>query len=198
MRKKNHSITGLILAGGRARRMEGQDKGLIKLLGKPMIAYSIDALQTQLENIIINANRNQDHYRQYAEHVMADDISGYHGPLAGVATALKRIDTELLMTIPCDSPFLPCDLVSRLAKPFINGNIDISVAHNGERIQPVFSLLRKSLSHSLDAYLASSERRIDRWFEQHAVQPVDFSDVPDTFDNINTPDDLKRAEIRLR
>lgn len=198
MWKKNHSITGMVLAGGQARRMEGRDKGLIELLGKPMIAYSIDALQTQLENIIINANRNPDRYRQYAEQVIADDISGYHGPLAGIATALKRIDTELLLTVPCDSPFLPGDLVSRLANAFTHGNIDVSVAHNGERIQPVFSLLRKSLSHSLDAYLASGERRIDRWFEQHAVQPVDFSDVPETFDNINTPDDLKRAGIRLQ
>ncbi len=191
------SITGLILAGGQARRMGGDDKGLVELNGKPMIAYSVAALSSQVAHIIINANRNTDTYLQYSADVISDELAGYCGPLAGFATALKFIDTEFMATVPCDSPFLPDNLIERLSQPFKENDTEISVAHNGERIQPVFSLMKKSLYDSLDEYLTSGERKIDRWFEQHNMKLVDFSDSPETFYNINTPEDLQQATNKL-
>lgn len=190
-------ITGVILAGGQARRMNGQDKGLVMLSNKPMIEYVIEALKPQTSKLIINANRNHDVYSSYGIEIIADQLSGFCGPLAGMASALKTIKTEYMVTAPCDSPFIPDNLVQRLATELENKATDISVAHNGERIQPVFCMLKKSLAQSLNNYLAAGDRKIDRWFEQHNYAVADFSDVPSTFDNINTPEDIENALSRL-
>ncbi len=191
-------VTGVILAGGQARRMGGQDKGLVMLDGKPMIEIIIDVFKPQTAKLLINANRNHDRYSLYGLELVADELSGYCGPLAGMASALKTINTDYMVTAPCDSPFIPLDLVLRLADALENKSTHISVAHDGERIQPVFCMLKKTLLQSLTDYLAAGERKIDRWFKQHDFAIADFSDKPETFDNINTHEDVESALSKLR
>ncbi|MCG8378874.1 MAG: molybdenum cofactor guanylyltransferase [Proteobacteria bacterium] len=191
------NITGVILAGGQARRMGGEDKGLVRLNNKPMIEYIIDAIRPQTGKLLINANRNHERYAQYGLEIVADELSGYCGPLAGMASALQTIKTDYMVTVPCDSPFVPDDLVERLSHALHDNDTDISVAHNGERIQPVFCMLKNTLLKSLTEYLHSGERKIDRWFEQYQYAIADFSDIPETFDNINTPEDIEKALSKL-
>jgi|APSaa5957512535_1039671.scaffolds.fasta_scaffold28303_3 molybdenum cofactor guanylyltransferase len=190
-------ITAVILAGGQARRMDGQDKGLLEVSGLAMIEYVISVLHSQLDKIVINANRNQDTYAKYGFPVIADDYEGFKGPLAGMASCMKAIETEYMITAPCDSPLLPADFVTRMFSALQEKNADISVADSGDRIQPVFCLLRSSLLDSLLHYLDSGERKIDLWFQQHVMTKVDFSDKPDTFINVNTPEDIKIIEAKI-
>ncbi len=191
------NITGVVLAGGRARRMGGEDKGLLKVSGKAMIEYMIAALQTQVKNTVISANRNLSIYSRYGFPVIADSGDGFDGPLAGMASCMQAINTEYLITVPCDSPLLPEDYVMRMLTALEVDNADIGVADSGKRIQPVFSLLKCSLLESLMAYLNSGERKIDRWFQQHTMTRVDFSDKPETFINVNTPEDIRDMETEL-
>ena len=177
--------------------MGGQDKGLIEIAGKPMIEYVIDAIRPQVGALLINANRSHDRYRRYGFPVIADDNEGFNGPLAGMASCMRVAATGYIATLPCDSPNIPADLVARLYRQLRAEDADISVAHSGERIQPVFSLLRCTLLDSLLAYLNSGERKIDRWYARHKTSTVDFSDRPDTFINVNTPEDVKQVETAL-
>lgn len=193
-----HTVTGVILAGGQARRMHGQDKGLVELAGSPMVQYVLTSLSTQVGHIIINANRNQDIYGHFGCPVIADEFEGFCGPLAGIASSMRVVDTPLMVTAPCDSPFVPGDMVERLYMQLVHEEADISVAHNGERIQPVFSLLKTSLLDSILSYLKQGERKIDKWFKQHKLALTDFSDKSDTFLNINTPEDLELIEEKLK
>ncbi len=192
-----NTITGVILAGGQARRMGGQDKGLIMLSGKPLVSYVIASLCRQVGSLIINANRNLVEYRSFGCPVVADATAGFHGPLAGIASCMAFAKTELMVCVPCDSPFITGDLVDRLYLALNNNEADICMAHNGERTQPVFSLLRTSLLASLQEYLEGGGRKIDRWFDQHKFAVADFSDKPDTFMNINTPEDIAQATALL-
>ncbi len=191
------NISAVILAGGRATRMGGEDKGLIHLAGRPLVAYVIDALRPQVGAILINANRNQDRYAQFGYPVIADEIQGYCGPLAGIASGMQAAGTDYIVTSPCDSPFLPLDLVARLAKRRYETQAEICVATDGSRIQPVFSLIRRALLPSLRTYLDSGGRKVDAWYATRSTVEVDFSDVPDTFLNLNTAHELARVEARL-
>ena len=190
-------VTGVVLAGGEARRMGGQDKGLVPIAGRPMIEYILSAVQDQVHTLIINANRNRDRYRQYGYPVIGDEFQGFNGPLAGMASAMRVIATELMVTVPCDSPYIPADLVSRLYAQLQKDQADISVAHDGERMQPVFSLMKRGLLDSLLEYLDKGERKIDRWFGQHRLVMTDFSDKSETFINLNTPEDVQNIEASL-
>jgi len=192
------SMTGVILAGGEARRMGGIDKGLVTAAGRPMVEYVLTALAPQVDAVIISANRNREKYARYGHPVVADEFPGYNGPLAGMASAMRAADSEFIVTAPCDSPFLPPDLVSRLALAMLDADADICAADNGERLQPVFSLLRTRLLGSLLDFLKRGERKIDKWFAEHRTAVADFSDRPDTFLNVNTPEDLARIEAQLR
>jgi molybdenum cofactor guanylyltransferase len=190
-------VTGLVLAGGRARRLGGVDKGLVELAGRPLIARVLEVLAPQVDTLIINANRNQDRYRQWGYLVIADRSGDFSGPLAGMAAGLHVCRTPLLVTAPCDCPFLPADLVRRLYERLRAERAQLAVAHNGERLQPVFTLLERSLLPSIERFLEEGERKIDLWFERHRVAIADFSDIPDTFININTPEDIAAVEARL-
>lgn len=192
------SVTGVVLAGGAARRMGGSDKGLIRLANRPMIEYVLDALRPQVADLLINANRNLDQYRRYGVRVVADELTGFQGPLAGMAAAMQAAGTEFLVTAPCDSPFVPEDLVRRLGSALASGGADLSVAHAGDRIQPVFTLLRTRLLPSLLEYLERGERKIDLWFSGQRMVTADFSDAPDAFLNINTPDEVRELEARMQ
>jgi molybdenum cofactor guanylyltransferase/molybdopterin-guanine dinucleotide biosynthesis protein MobB len=187
------TITGIILAGGKARRMGGEDKGLIHYQQQPLIQHTINALSPQVDSLVINANRNSEQYAAFGHPVISDELSDFQGPLAGMLTALRHVDTDYILTAPCDTPNLPLQLRQRLMESLLLNQADIAVAHDGKRLQPVFCLIPRRLTDSLAAYLESGERKIDRWLQQHKLVEVDFSDQVDSFININTPEDLKYA-----
>ena len=190
-------ITAVILAGGMARRIDGQDKGLITLHGRPMVDYIISALQPQAGHILINANRNAEQYAAFGLPVIADMLGDYFGPLVGMASGMNATDTSYIVTAPCDSPFIPGNLVEMLYRALAENEADISVAHDGERMQPVFALLRCSLLPGLLAYLDEGGRKIDTWYGQQRLALADFSGSPDTFLNLNTPEDKVILENRM-
>jgi molybdenum cofactor guanylyltransferase len=192
-----NDITAVILAGGKARRMDGQDKGLITLHGRPMVDYIIRALQPQAGHILINANRNAEQYAAFGLPVIADMLGDYFGPLVGMASGMNATDTTFIVTVPCDSPFIPDNLVEMLYRALAENEADISVAHDGERMQPVFALLRCSLLPGLLAYLDEGGRKIDTWYGQQRLALADFSGSPDTFLNLNTPEDKVILENRM-
>jgi molybdopterin-guanine dinucleotide biosynthesis protein A len=190
-----NEVTGLLLAGGRATRMGGRDKGLIDLAGRPLAAHVLAALGPQVGALLINANRHEDEYEALGARVLRDPLDGFLGPLAGVLAGLEAASTPLLATLPCDSPFVPPDLVARMQSGL--DRAEIAVAHDGERRQPVFMLLRTSLAADLRAWLEAGGRKIDAWYEGHTIADIDCSDVPDTFININTPEERDAAAARL-
>jgi molybdopterin-guanine dinucleotide biosynthesis protein A len=192
-------ITGVVLAGGRATRWDGRDKGLIQVSGRPMISHVLDALAPQVGQVIINANRNLDEYRAFGLPVVTDASRDFLGPLAGIASGLAAARTEWVAITPCDSPLLAADCVGRLVSACEDdARTDIAVAHDGERIQPVFALIRRGLLEDLDAYLESGGRKIDRWYGQQRMQLVDFSDNLDNFLNINRGEDRDMLEARMK
>lgn len=192
-----HEVTGLLLAGGRATRMGGRDKGLIDLAGRPLAAHVLAALAPQVDRLLINANRHEDEYNALGAPVVRDPLEGFLGPLAGVLAGLEAASTPLLATLPCDSPFIPADMVDRMWSALDRAGAGIAVAHDGERRQPVFMLLRTDLAPDLRAWLEQGGRKIDAWYEGHTIADADFSDVPETFININTPDERDAAANRL-
>lgn len=194
-RARAAEVTGLLLAGGRATRMGGHDKGLIELAGRPLAAHVLAALAPQVDRLLINANRHHDAYAALGAVVVSDPIEGFLGPLAGVLAGLEAARTPLMATVPCDSPFVPGDLVSRLGDGI--GAAEIAVAHDGDRRQPVFMLLRTSLAPDLRAWLEAGGRKIDSFYAGRAVADVHFSDVPEAFVNVNTPAERADAEARL-
>ena len=181
------NITAVILAGGMGRRMGGQDKGQLELQGHPLIEYVINAIRPQVKTILINANRHQQDYARYGYPVLPDMLEGYQGPLAGFAAGMQAASTSYIVTVPCDGPLLACDLVRRLSMALTMEKAEIAVAHDGDRMQPVYALLPTRLFANLEAFLATGERKIDRWYACHTVVLADFSDAPETFRNINTP-----------
>lgn len=193
-----NDVTGVILAGGRAKRMQGQDKGLVKVNGKPMIEITIERLSPQVKTIVINANRNIEKYKKFNLTVISDDNSSdFHGPLAGMLSALKICTTQFILSTPCDSPFIPADLSMRLLFALTDANADISVVHDGNRMQPVFALIKKELRDSLQTFLDNGDRKIDLWYQQHHTVLSDFSDHSDISLNINTPAELQQLEQKI-
>lgn len=180
------NITAVILAGGKGRRLGGQDKGLVQYKNKKLIEHVLERIKPQVNSILINANRNQATYEQYGYSVINDELSDFQGPLAGFATAMKTTEADYIITLPCDGPMLPKDLVSRLANELKSDPDGIAVAHDGERLQPVYALIPIKHIDSLEHYLASGDRKIDLWYAQHNLITVDFSDQKAAFFNINT------------
>lgn len=190
-------VSAVVLAGGMGRRMDGMDKGLVELAGRPMVGYVIEALRANVTEVLINANRNQQRYQQFCDRVIADSIQGYQGPLAGVEAAMSAIDTQWLYTCPCDSPLQPVELLPHIWSQVQSAGAQVGMAHDGERSQPVFSLINAELLTSLRAYLARGERKIDRWFDMHDVLRVDCTKFARGFININTEADKRRIENEL-
>ena len=184
-------VTGIVLAGGQGRRMGGVDKGLQLLHGKPMIAHVIARLAPQVGEILINANQNLEAYGRFGHRVVPDAIGGFAGPLAGLQACLKVVRNGLVLTVPCDSPFLPLDLFIRLEKEIENK--DLAVAKTGDQPHPVFSLVRSSVLGHLDKFLAAGGRKIDAWYATLSVVEVLFDDEADAFRNINTREELSKA-----
>lgn len=190
-------ITGVILAGGRARRMGGRDKGLLPLAGRPMVEYVLEALRPQVDAVLISANRHQAEYGRYGHPVVTDDTDDYPGPLAGMAAGMAHAGEGWILSVPCDGPWLPAALAQRMRLAATAAGASICMAHDGERSQPVFGLLDTALLPSLRDYLAEGGRKIDLWYARHRVALADFSDCPEVFMNVNTPEERAAVEARL-
>lgn len=184
-------VTGVILAGGQGSRMGGVDKGLQDFRGKPMVAHVVERLAPQVDEILVNANRNADAYGGFGYRVIADEIAGFAGPLAGFERGLAHASRPLLVTVPCDSPFLPEALVSRMREALEREAAQLAVAKTGNQAHPVFSLMRREVHPSLRDFLASGQRKIDKWYASLRVVEVPFDDVPEAFVNINTREELQ-------
>jgi len=190
-------ITGVILAGGRSQRMGGEDKGLVRIDGRPMIDHIIRALSPQVGPLLINANRNLDDYRSFGYPVIPDIMGDFYGPLVGMASALQAAETDYLFCVPCDSPLLPPNLAQALYSALHARQAEIGVAHDGVRMQPVFALLRRNLLADLLTYLEAGGRKINTWYTQHRLVIVDFSDRAGTFFNVNTQQERRMLERKL-
>ena len=189
-------VTGVVLAGGQGSRMGGVDKGLQVFRGKPMVAHAIERFAPQVDELLVNANRNPAEYERFGHRVIADEIPGFAGPLAGFERGLAHAAGALVATVPCDSPFLPADLVARLRSALEAARADLAVAKTGTQAHPVFCLMRRTVHPSLEAFLARGERKIDRWYASLAVVEVPFDDEADAFLNINTREELAHLEPR--
>lgn len=187
-------ITGVLLAGGQGSRMGGVDKGLVELHGRPMAAHVLERLAPQVNEVLINANQNAERYAAFGHEVFPDQIGGFAGPLAGLHAALSLASHPLVVTAPCDSPFLPEDLVARLKAGLDAAGADLAVARTFDQAHPVFCLCRRALADHLHAFLQGGGRRIDRWYADLDVVEVAFDDEEAAFRNINTRDELAAAE----
>lgn len=192
LRSDSQMITGTILAGGLGRRMGGVDKGLQELQGRPLVAWVLERLAPQVDEVLINANQNAARYADFACRVVPDQIPDFAGPLAGLHAAMSVARHPLLLTVPCDSPFLPGDLVSRLHAGLTAAHADLALARTGDQIHPVFCLCKTSLLGNLSDFLAAGNRKFGLWTSSLAMVEVAFDDVPQAFENINTRDELSR------
>lgn len=188
-----HDITGLVLAGGQGSRLGGVDKGLQPWRGRPLVVHALERLKPQVGTLAISANRHLDRYQALGVAVWSDPASlpGYQGPLAGVLAGLQHCETPWLLTVPCDCPRFPADLVSQLAVALDTGT-DLAIASTASGLEPAFCLMRRELEPALVDYLARGQRKLEGWSAPLRRVVVRFDD-PAAFFNINTPGDLTRA-----
>jgi molybdopterin-guanine dinucleotide biosynthesis protein A len=187
-------VAGVILAGGLGRRMGGVDKGLQLLRGRPMVQWVLERLTPQVDEVLINANRHAEDYSAFGCPVIGDRIAGFAGPLAGLHAALSATALPFVATVPCDSPFLPADLVARLARALLEGEADLATARALGQAHPVFCLCRRSVLPRLTAFLEGGGRKVEAWHGTLAKAEVDFDDQAEAFSNINTPEELAHFE----
>jgi len=187
-------VSGIVLAGGQGRRMGSVDKGLQNLRGRPLVAWVIERFRPQVDELMISANRNLDHYASFAARVLPDDTTGFAGPLAGLERAMSAVTDGLVATVPCDSPFLPGDLVTRLYTHLANSSAEVAIARTANQVHPVFCLCRAVLHEHLRAYLARGERSFHGWYADLRVAEVSFDDEAEAFQNINTLSELNQHE----
>ena len=190
-------ITGLVLAGGQGSRLGGQDKGLVEIAGRPLISHVLARFAPQVDAVLVNANRNLDTYAAYGHPVVADSHADYPGPLAGIASGLEACRGPLLAVTPCDTPFLPTDLVARLYAALTLHAAEIAIARVAGEMQPVFALMRGTLGPALDAFLRGKRRKLLAWYEQHRLAVADFEDL-DAFRNLNTAEECALAASALQ
>jgi molybdopterin-guanine dinucleotide biosynthesis protein A len=192
------SVTGLILAGGKGSRMGGVDKGLQAFRGKRLVDHVYERLAPQVGGVIINANQNQEVYRTFGVRVVSDALreneGGFAGPLAGFHAGLSVSKRPFLASVPCDSPFLPEDLVARLYARIDETGAELAVAKTGDQPHPVFSLMRRGVLDHLSDFLKEGGRKIDAWYATLNVVEVAFDDEAEAFSNINTRDELQSWE----
>jgi molybdenum cofactor guanylyltransferase len=195
--KHNTLISSIILSGGRAKRMNGVDKGLVQLQQKPLISHVIARLKPQVDEIFINANRGIAIYEAFGLPVLQDENADFIGPLAGFSLGLQHAKYDYVLTVPCDSPLLPLDLAERLYNSMAASRMDIACASSDGNTHPVFCLMKKSVLPSLLAYIESGERKVSTWQKSLKYIEVDFSDCSEAFTNLNTFEDLAALELKL-
>lgn len=191
------NIGAVILAGGLARRMGGVDKGLVEIAGKPMVKYALDTLTPLVHSLVINANRSVEQYQQFGVPVIADTLAGHQGPLAGLSAGIHALNSDYIVMCPCDSPFLQSELIQALVKGCVDNDADIAVPHDGDRLQPVFCVVHRRVEASLNAFLDAGERKIDRWFANHALHTLNAEAYTQSFRNINTEEERLSAESEV-
>ena len=187
-------VTGVILAGGLARRMNNQDKGLISFNGRPLVSYAIAAMAAVTDQLIINANRNIGQYQQFGWPVVADQTDSFDGPLAGVLTAMLHAENGVLLVAPCDSPLIKTDHLQKLLSVRAEKDADVAVAFDGERLHPVFLAVKTVLKTDLQGYLDSGQRKLESWLQLQKMVKADFSDDLQLFINLNTMVQLAELE----
>lgn len=190
-------ITAIILAGGLARRMGGQDKGLVPLAGRPLIRHAIDAIAPQVDQILISANRNIQAYRNFGYPVVEDGLEGHLGPLAGLARGIQASSNDHVLAVPCDAPFIPAGLAGRLCTAMNANGADVAVARDSARIQPMFALVKRATLANLQSYLREGGRKAADWYARQLLVEVDFSDVPDAFINLNSLVEIEAIEAKI-
>lgn len=199
-------ISAVILAGGRARRMGGVDKGLQLFRGQPLVWHCYQRLKDQVAQVAVNANRNQERYAQLGLPVFADELADFQGPLSGILTGLKQVESDFVLFVPCDCPFLPLNLLEKLQQPILqslqdrqsageNSPVLLTYATDGEREHPTFCLVSTLLAEKLADYLHSGERRMLQFMRENGAIAVDFRDQKEAFQNFNTLADLE-SEVR--
>lgn len=184
------AVSGIILAGGRGSRMGAADKGWIEFEGRPLIEHVLERLTPQVDDIVISANRSLERYRALGHPAIGDVYPDFAGPLAGLHAALPHTRHSLVVSVPCDCPAFPSDLVARLEEALSTTGADVAVATAGGRVHPVFCLCRRTVWNSLDAFLRSGGRKVDAWYAQLAHVEVSFDDQAAGFRNLNAPEDL--------
>jgi len=196
------TLGAVILAGGLARRMGGNDKGLIELHERPMVSWVADAVKLVASDVVINANRNVEEYGQFNLDVIGDVIGEFPGPLAGLLSACEHLTTDWVLMCPCDTPFIQPMLIETLwqaaqaqSLDTSSGSSSIVVAHDGERLQPVFAIVRRQLKHSIQEFLTRGERKIDRWYKEEGFVAVNCEEYAAMFSNINTAEELDAATL---
>lgn len=177
--------------------MNGVDKGLVSMQNMPLVQHVIKRLAPQVDEILINANRQIAQYKIFGYPVLQDEVSGFVGPLAGFSLGLKYCKHDYVLTAPCDSPLLPVDLAQRLMASLLENQADIAVASSQGNGHPVFSLCKKNVLSSLGTYLAQGERRVSTWQKSQRYIEVDFSDCEEAFINLNSPEDLATLELKI-
>ena len=187
---KKTDVTAIILAGGKSERMNGKDKGLLRINNQYVIKHLYNLSKNYSSNVYINANRNIDDYTKMGFEVWQDIIPGYQGPLAGMYTSLKNSKTQYILTLPCDGPLVNAIYFERMLRVSDENKVELRSAHNGERLQPVYSLISIDLITSLKSFLDSGQRKIDKWFGLCKLEEIDFSDNKNLFININKESDL--------
>ena len=190
-------ITGLLLAGGRGTRMGSVDKGLQPFRGTPMALHVLRRLAPQVQAVMVNANQNLAAYAALGAPVWPDVMPDFAGPLAGLQAGLMHCETPYLVSVPCDSPFLPPDLVQRLAQALVAEDADLAVAVTGHgdaaQVHPVFCLLKTTLLPHLTQYLENGGRKMAAWYAPLKIAQVHFADEA-AFRNINTRDELQTCD----
>lgn len=186
-------ISGVILCGGKATRLGGQDKGLLEFDGKPLVASVIARLRPQVSSLLLNANRNLEVYRQFGLPVLPDQEFIGAGPLAGILTGLSNCPSAYLAVAPCDCPRVPPDLVARLAKALRAPLDQAAIAHDGNRLQPACCLVSRDALPGLREYLLAGNHSLGGWLLSMPHSIVDFSDQPDAFANLNRAEDFARC-----
>lgn len=174
--------------------MQGQDKGLMSFRGRALIEHVLERLAPQTDTILINCNRNNEHYARFGHPLIGDTLAGGLGPLAGLLAALESSDSDYVLSVPCDTPFLPLDLIARMLKSLQRNAAQACTVDDGERLHPVVLLVHRSVAPALRHYLESGKRKAHDWLYSVAWCSADFSDQPTAFLNINTPDQLQAAD----
>ena len=184
-----NEITVVVLAGGKASRMDGEDKGLIVFRELPLIAHVVNVVKPKVSQILISANRNIEEYANFGK-VIRDDLEGFQGPLAGISKALKVCSTPYLLVLPCDSPLIDEALIDSLIEKMEVSNVDICVAHDGSIMHATFALMQTKLEKSLEEFLGEGGRKMALWYRQQSLERIDVSSHLEVLTNINRPEDF--------
>ena len=184
-----NEITAVILAGGQALRMNGEDKGLIVFRELPLITHVVNVTKPKVSQILISANRNFEEYANFGK-VISDDLEGYQGPLAGISKALKVCSTPYLLVLPCDSPLIDEALIDSLIEKMEISKVDICVAHDGSIMHATFALMQTKLEKSLEGFLEEGGRKMALWYRQQSLERIDVSSHLEVLTNINQPEDF--------